>query len=335
MSPSGSFYGGRNVLVAGGCGLIGQNLTRRLLEEGACVRATRYRKRGMDLQHKNLEVLSCDLLTEEGRQAAFRDMEIAFIAAAHVGSAKVVAEGPSELILYNLQLQSSLIHWAAKMRLMRCGFVSSTYVYPDTQEPSREEEGFQGDPPAPTIYGLGWFKRYLETLCKHFQMTSDTDFAIVRPSTIYGPFDHFSLEEGHAIPALVVKAVNRMDPLEVWGSGMDVRSYLYVDDLVEGFLRAVEKYSVGEPLNLAGPRPATIRDVVRMILDALGFQPKVVFSAERPSTVSYKVSDASRARELLRWQPRVGLEEGLRRTVDWYLQQQPAAAPKMEVPDLL
>lgn len=313
-----SFYSGRNVLVAGGCGLIGQNLTRRLLEEGAYVRATRYRKRGMDLQHKNLEVVSCDLLTEEGLQAAYRDMEIVFIAAARVGSAKSVAEGPSELILYNLELQSNLIHWAAKMRLLRCGFVSSTYVYPDTRQPSREEEGFQADPPTPTIYGLGWFKRYLETLAKHFQMTSDTDFCVVRPSTIYGPFDHFSLEEGHAIPALIVKAANRMDPLEVWGSGMDVRSYLYVGDLVEGFLRAVEKYAVGEALNLAGPRPATIRDVVRILLDTLEFRPKVVFSVDKPSTVSYKVSDSSRARELLRWQARVGLEEGLKRTVDWY-----------------
>ncbi len=305
-------------MVAGGCGLIGQNLTRRLLEEGAYVRATRYRKRGMDLQHKNLEVVSCDLFTEEGLQAAYRDMDIAFIAAARVGSAKSVAEGPSELILYNLELQSNLIHQAAKMRLLRCGYVSSAYVYPDTQEPSREEEGFQGDPPAPTIYGLGWFKRYLETLCKHFQMTSDTDFCIVRPSTIYGPFDHFSLEEGHAIPALIVKAACRMDPLEVWGSGMDVRSYLYVEDLVEGFLRAVEKYAVGEALNLAGPRPATIRDVVRLLLEILEFRPKVIFSMDKPSTVSYKVSDSSRARELLRWQARVGLEEGLKRTVDWY-----------------
>ena len=321
--------------MAGGSGLIGQNLTRRLLEEGAYVRATRYRKRAMDLQHKNLEVVSCDLLTEEGLRAAYRDMEIAFITAARVGSAKVVTEGPSELILYNLELQSNLIHWAAKSRLMRCGFVSSTYVYPDTQQPSREEEGFQGDPPKPTIYGLGWFKRYLETLCKHFQMTSETDFCIVRPSTIYGPFDHFNLEEGHAIPALIVKAAGRMDPLEVWGSGMDVRSYLYVEDLVEGFLRAVEKYAVGEALNLAGPRPATIRDVVRILLDLLEFRPEVLFSTDKPSTVSYKVSDSSRARELLRWRPQVGLEEGLKRTVDWYLARQAASAPKLEAPHVL
>jgi nucleoside-diphosphate-sugar epimerase len=99
---------------------------------------------------------------------------------------------------------------------------------------------------------------------------------------------------------------------------MDVRSYLYVDDLVEGFLRAVEKYAVGEALNLAGPRPATIRDVVRLLLDILEFRPKVVFRTDKPSTVSYKVSDSSRARELLRWRPQVGLEEGLKRTVDWY-----------------
>ena len=317
-----SFYKGRNVLVAGGAGLMGQNLTRRLLEEGAFVRATQHKERRMTLQHKNLETLQVDLLTEEGLQAAFKGMEIVFIVAARVGSAKSVAEGPSELILYNLELQSKLIHWAAKMRLQRCGYVSSSYVYPDTKKASREEEGFQGDPSSPTLYGLGWVKRYLETLCKHFQMTSDTDYAVVRPSTVYGPFDHFSLEAGHAIPALIVKAVNRMDPYEVWGNGRDVRSYLYVEDLVEGFLLAVRRYAIGEALNLSGRQPCTIRDVVRVLLDYLEFRPQVVYSTDRPSVAPYKVSDPCRAKGLLRWEARVGLEEGLKRTVDWYMEQQ-------------
>lgn len=318
MSRESSFYKGRNVLLAGGAGLIGQNLGRRLLEEGAFVRATQYKKRKIALQHKNLEILPCDLLTEEGLEAAFKGMDIVFIVAARVGSAKSVTEGPSDLILYNLELQSKLIHWAARMRLLRCGFVSSSYVYPDAQRPSREEEGFQGDPSSPALYGLGWVKRYLETLAKHFQMTSDTDYAVIRPSTIYGPFDHFSLEEGHAIPALIVKAVDRMDPYEVWGNGEEVRSYLYVEDLVEGFLRAVHRCAIGEALNLCGRQPSAIREVVRILLDYLEFRPRVAYSADKPSVASYKVLDSSRAKELLRWEARVGLEEGLKRTVDWY-----------------
>lgn len=326
MSSESRFYQGRNVLVAGGAGLMGQNLTRRLLEEGALVRATEYRKRKITLQHKNLEVLPVDLLTDEGLQPAFKGMDIVFVVAARVGSAQSVVEGPSDLILYNLELQSKLIHQAAKARLLRCGFVSSSYVYPEAEKPSREGEGFQGDPAGPTLYGLGWVKRYLETLCKHFQMTSDTDFCVVRPSTVYGPFDHFSLEEGHAIPALIVKAVSRMDPYEVWGSGRDVRSYLYVEDFVEGFLSAVRRHAVGEPLNLCGRQPFMIREVVRVLLDYLEFRPNVVYSTDKPSVAPYKVSDPSRSKELLRWEARVDMEEGLKRTVDWYMENQPAAA---------
>lgn len=327
MSADGSsWYRGKNVLVTGGAGLIGQGLVRRLLADGAYVRATQYRARTIALRHPRLEIVPGDLREEAVRRAAFRDMEVAFLAAAWVGGAKTVRADPSALIMYNLDLQSKLIHAAAAMKVSRCGFVSSTYVYPDTGRPNVESEGFIGDPWIPTNYGLGWIKRYLETLCRHFQLVSSTAYAIVRPSTAYGPHDHFDLETGHAIPSLIMKAVARMDPFEVWGNGEDVRTFVYVDDLVDGFLRAVERDPIAEAVNLGARQPHTIKEVVRLLLDVLGFWPAVVFSTDKPSAIPYKVSDPSRALERLGWAATVSLEEGLRRTVDWYVASRPAAA---------
>lgn len=315
------FYKGKNVLVAGGAGMSGQSLIGKLLEQGAHVRATQYKFRKITLAHKNLEVLQCDLLNDSEARSVFKDMDIVFLAAAEVGGAKVIREDPSRLIMYNLDLHAKLIHLAAKVGVQKCAFISSSYVYPDTGKPNVESEGFQGNPWIPVNYGLGWVKRYLETLCKHFHLVSKTDYAIVRPTAIYGPHDKFDLEQSHVIPALIVKAVDRMDPYEVWGNGEDVRCFTYVDDLVDGLMLTVEKYAVAEALNICTREAHRVKDVVQIILDHLKFQPRVVFNSDKPSVIPYKVSDPARAREVIKWEAKIGLDEGLKRTLDWYQEQ--------------
>ena len=126
-------YAGKNVLVCGGAGLVGQSLVRKLLDRGAHVRATQFKSRRLTLEHKNLEVVSCDLTNEYDSRAVFKDMDIVFLGAAKVGGAKANIENASELIMYNLGLSSNLIALAAKMKVERCAFISSSFVYPDTR----------------------------------------------------------------------------------------------------------------------------------------------------------------------------------------------------------
>ena len=299
--------------------MIGQSLVRALIDRGAYVRATQYQNRKIAITHKNLEVVRCNLLNDDEAEDVFKDMEIVFLAASKVGGAKLIMEDPSSLLMYNLELHSKLIHRAATMGVERCAFISSSYVYPDTGKPNVESEGFKDDPWIAMNYGLGWVKRYLETLCKHFHMTTKTDYAIVRPTSVYGPHDSFNIEECHVVPALIAKAVDRMDPFEVWGDGEDVRCFTFVDDLVGGLMTMVEKYAVAEALNICPRETNTVKDVVRIILELLDLHPEVVFNSEKPSVIPYKVSDPSRAKELLKWESKTGLEEGLRRTIDWYI----------------
>lgn len=312
------FYRGKNVLVAGGAGLVGQSLVRKLLEEGASVRATQYRSRKITFGHKNLQVVSCDLRNDDEAREVFKDMEIVFLTAGAVGGAKQIKEDPSSLIMANLELRSRQIHLAARSGVERCGFISSSYVYPHTGKPNVESEGFEGDPWIPVNYGLGWVERYLETLCKHFHMVSKTKYAVIRPTALYGPHDRFELENSHVIPALIMKAVNRQDPFEVWGNGEEVRSFTYVDDLAEGLLLTTEKYAAAEALNICTREPHTVKEVIRILFGSLEFHPQVLFSTTKPSLIPYKVSDPSRAKELIRWEAKVSLEEGLKRTLGWY-----------------
>ena len=314
------FYKEKNVLVAGGAGMIGQSLVKKLLDQGAYVRATQYKSRKLTLAHKNLQVIPCDLRNEDEALPVFKDMEIVFLAAAEVVGAKVIKEDPSRIIMSDLDLHARLLYLASKTGADRCSFVSSSYVYPHSSRPNKEEEGFEGDPWKPYNYGLGWMRRYLETLCKHFQMVSRTRYAIIRPTAIYGPHDKFDPEESHVIPALILKAVNRMNPFEVWGNGEDVRSFTYVDDVADGMMLTVEKYAAAEALNICIRQTHCVKDVIRILFDYLEFHPQIVFSADKPSLIPYKASDPSRAKELFGWEAQVSLEEGLRRTVDWYLE---------------
>ena len=129
-----------------------------------------------------------------------------------------------------------------------------------------------------------------------------------------------------------MKAVNRMNPFEVWGNGEDVRSFTYVDDLADGLMATVEKYAVAEALNICPRESHTIKEVIRILFNYLEFHPEVFFSTDKPSLIPYKVSDPSRAKELLGWEAKISLEEGLKRTVDWYLKkEQPLAAARSGV----
>lgn len=318
----GSFFQRKNILVAGGGGLVGQSLIRQLLDHGAHVRATQFKTRKINLDHPHLNIVTCDLSSYEEAKAVFQDMDIAFLAAAKVRGAKAQKENASELILDNLSLHARLIHLASEMKLDRCAFISSSYVYPHTGKPNVEEEGFQGDPPGPVNYGLGWVCRYLETLCQHFQMSSSTKYAIVRPTAYYGPHDRFDEEDSHVIPALIVKAVRQMNPFEVWGTGDDLRCFTYVDDLVDGLLLTLEKHAVAGALNICTSEVSSVKDVLPLLFKHLNFFPKVVFNSTKPSMIPYKVSNPERAEKILGWKSKVSLNEGLKKTIDWYLKNQ-------------
>ncbi len=305
-------FKGKNVLVTGGAGLVGQSLTRKLLDQGAFVRATQFKTRKLKIDHKNLEVVNCDLTDFDDARAIFQDMDIAFLGAAKVGGAAENKRNPSELIVYNLMLSAGLISLASASKLDKCAFISSSFVYPDSDKPHVEEEGFVGEP---ANYGLGWIKRYMETLCKHFHMTSLTDYAIIRPAAYYGPHDNFNIDTCHVIPALIIKALNRMDPFEIWGDGTERRCFTYVDDLVDGLLLTLDKFAIAKPINICSERSYTIREVAEEILKLVNFRPKIVYRPDKPTSLKNVVCDPSLAKKLLGWKPKTSLKNGLSKTM--------------------
>lgn len=311
------FYRNKNVLVTGGAGLIGHELVTQLLERGAWVRATVYRERKLEVTHPRLEVVACDLLDQETCHRVTQEMNLVLHAAATIRGVKGQQAARDEIVMRNLALSVNMVEASVRAGVERFGWIGSSTIYPDEDHPFREEEGFLADPPD-CYFGIAWVKRYGEKLCSYFHRSSKTRFAIARSGAIYGPHERFSLEDGHVLPALIVKAVSRLDPFPVWGDGSDERDFVYVSDFAEGFLLTVEKHAAADPINIATGRGTSIAQAVQILHEIEGYHPKVVYQTDQPSVSRRRLLDVRKAERLLGFQAGTSLSEGLRRTVAWY-----------------
>jgi GDP-L-fucose synthase len=143
--------------------------------------------------------------------------------------------------------------------------------------------------------------------------------ALVRPTAIYGRHDDFSPQSSHVIPALIRKAVERVSPFEVWGTGRETRDFLHVEDLARGCLLALEKHAICDPLNIGYGQIVTIGEVVRKILDAADYRDaEIRFDPSGPTTIPHRSVDTSKAQRLIGFKPHYSLDEGLSDTVQWF-----------------
>jgi GDP-L-fucose synthase len=217
-----------------------------------------------------------------------------------------------------------MLEAAHKAGVARFCFVSSGAAYPPTGErPVREAEMFDGDP-ADVYFAAGWMKRYAEVLCRTYaeKIASPLPTVVVRPSNVYGPYDKFDFAVSHVTAALIRRVVERHSPLEVWGTGNDVRDLIYVDDFIEGLLAAFASDRRFLAVNICAGAGHTVRQILDAILQLDGYDDAVVhYDPSRPSTIPVRLMDNGLARRELGFEARTSLAEGLRRTVDWYRRQ--------------
>jgi GDP-L-fucose synthase len=178
-------------------------------------------------------------------------------------------------------------------------------------------------PPFQGYFGYGWMRRYLERLGEFVHGQSEMKVALVRPTAIFGRRDNFNPESSHVIPALIRRALAKENPFEVWGSADVVRDFLHVSDLARGCLLILEKYAVCDPVNIGYGQGVTIKEIVHFILEKAGHEnAKVVFNTSKPTTIPIRLVDTSKSKEVLGFEPKIRLKDGIRDTVDWYVKTQ-------------
>lgn len=209
-------------------------------------------------------------------------------------------------------------------------FVSTNTVYPLTDFPVKEtdvtNEFFK------TYHIVAWMKRFTEIVCEMYanRIKEPMKTVVVRPGNLYGPYDKFDWEKSKVVPALMRRAIEKHDPFVVWGDGMDIKDFLYIDDYIDGMILAMEKLESFEPINIASGEPVTIREVLSLILQASDYEnAPVEYDSTKPTMIPKRMIDITLAKDKLGFQPKVSLEEGLERTIKWYKEYYNGTSPEV------
>lgn len=308
------------VLVTGATGLIGCNLILRLLSQGARVRATLFRSPAI-IQHPGIEYVQADLTRPEDCARVVEGVDYVFMCAANTAGAAVMANTPLAHVTPNVLMNTLMLQAAWEARVRKFCFISSSAAYPPSDDrPVREDEMFAGDP-YDVYFPVGWMKRYVEVLCRTYaeKINPAMPCVVIRPSNIYGPFDKFNPKTSHVTAALVRRVATAENPMEIWGTGNDVRDLIYVDDFIDGMLAVFAKVERFDAVNIASGTGITVREVLSLLLDIAGQAGvEVRYDTSKPQMIPIRLIDAGLAARRYGFTARTPLREGLARTLDWY-----------------
>jgi GDP-L-fucose synthase len=313
-------FSGAKVLVAGGTGFVGVNLIQRLLLLGANVRATIHRKAPV-IHDERIQYVKCDLTNMEDCRKVVSDIDYVFMCAANTSGAAVIAATPLVHVTPNVVMNAQMLEAAYWAKVQKFIWLSSNAAYPPSGDrPVKEEEMFNGDP-YEAYFGVAWMKRYTEILCRMYSEKLKNPMAtvVLRPSNIYGPYDDFEFETSHVMAALIRRVVERHNPLEVWGTGDDVRDWIYIDDFIDAMMLAAEKIESYDPINIGMGKGYSVKQALQTILEVDGYtDANIKFNSSKPSMIPIRLIDTTKAETILGFKARTGLGEGIRKTIEWY-----------------
>jgi GDP-L-fucose synthase len=317
------FWKNKKVLVTGGAGFVGSHVVEMLVERGARTVVVTQENGTLDnLTHAKDEVeyIKGDLHNFDVCKKASRDVNIVLNVAAIVGGINFNQKHPGTIFRDNVLINTNMLEAARLNDVERFLVVSSACVYPRfCTIPTPETEGFVGMP-EPTNDGYGWSKRMAEFQADAYAREFGMKIAIARPYNTYGPRDHFDPKRSHVIPALIKRVFDGENPLTVWGDGEQSRAFLCVTDLARGLLEITEKYAEADPINLGTDEEIKIKELVSLIINLSGINNiEVNFDTSKPCGQPRRNCDNTKAMSKIGFKANVKLEEGLKKTIEWYV----------------
>ncbi len=301
----------RRVAVTGGAGFLGRSVVQKLRSRGAG-HVFVPRSRQYDL--RRLEAVRQFLADQRP--------DVVIHLAARVGGIGANREKPAEFFYDNLQMGVQLLHESSRAGLEKFVAVGTVCSYPKViPVPFREEDLWNGYPEETNApYGLA--KKMLLVQSEAYRQQYGFNSIFLLPVNLYGPGDNFDLQTSHVIPALIRKfaeAARKSEPcVEAWGTGSPTREFLFVDDAAEGIVLATERWNQSDPVNLGTGAEICIRSLVEKIALLMDYRGKVVWNPDKPDGQPRRRLDIEKAERLFGFKASTGLDEGLRKTIQWY-----------------
>lgn len=303
------YFSGKRVLLPGGSGFLGSHVAD-LLREHECEpfvpRSSEY-----------------DLTTEPAVERLYTDAEpdVVINVAAKAGGIGMNRRLPGEFFYENLVMGAMLVEHARLNEVGKFVQLGTVCSYPKfTPVPFSEEELWNGYPEETNApYGIA--KKALLVQAQAYREQYGLNTIFLMPVNLYGPRDHFDLENSHVIPALIRKMIEAKEagvPVTLWGDGSASREFLYVEDCARAILLATERYDSSEPVNIGAGFEITIKDLAELIAKATGFDGEIEWDATKPGGQPRRKLDTERARQAFGFEAEVEFEEGVTRTVEWF-----------------
>lgn len=301
---------GQRILVTGGAGFLGSFLCPMLEARGAEVLIPR--RRDFDLTEQS----DVRRLMIESRP------DVVIHLAAEVGGIGANRENPGRFFYANASMGINLVEESRRSGVAKFVQVGTVCAYPKFTPVPFEEDHLWDGYPEETNAPYGVAKKALLVMLQSYREQYGLNGIYLLPVNLYGPRDNFDLQSSHVIPALIRKFVAARESgsryVEVWGTGSASREFLYVEDAARAIVLATERYDDPDPVNVGAGREVTIRELVEMIGGLTGFAGEIRWDTTKPDGQPRRMLDTRRARERFGFEAEVGLEDGLRRTIDWW-----------------
>jgi GDP-L-fucose synthase len=308
-----TFWSDKRVVVTGGAGFLGRFVVQKLREQNS-----RHVFVPRSAEYNLCEKEDVDRLFDAARP------QVIIHLAAVVGGIGANRVHPGSFFYDNAMMGMQMIEGARRHGIEKFVCLGTVCAYPKfTPVPFQEENIWNGYPEETNApYGLA--KKMLLVQLEAYRQEYGLQGIYLIPVNLYGPRDNFDLETGHVIPALIRKCLEAKragaPQLVVWGTGQATREFLYVEDAAEAIVLAAEKYEQVGPMNLGSGQEVSIRDLVEMIQAMTGYAGEVIWDQTKPDGQPRRSLDTSKASDFLGWRARVPLREGLRRTIEWYVE---------------
>ncbi len=300
------------IYVAGHGGLVGSGIMGKLAQQS--YNNIIYRT------SQELDLRNQDSVT---KFFAAQRPEYVFLAAAKVGGILANHTYPGQFIYENIMIEANVIHAAYIYGVKKLLFLGSSCIYPKlASQPIKEEYLLTGElEPTNEPYAIAKIAGI--KMCQGYNKQYKTNFISVMPTNLYGPNDNFDLTSSHVLPALIRKfheaKISQQSSVEIWGTGKPRREFLHVDDLAEACIFLMDHYDGGKPINIGTGLDITIADLAALIAKVVGYPGDIRYKTDMPDGTMRKMLDVSKI-TALGWKPQMALEDGIRLTYQWYMQ---------------